>query len=62
MQTSPQGRVALVSEAGSLHGICYAAAHVLGRDEMSLPIRLTTGRIHRTATVDGGNTIHETKG
>jgi 3-oxoacyl-[acyl-carrier protein] reductase len=43
------GRVALVTGAGSPTGIGFAAARSLGRDGASLAIASTTGRIHERA-------------
>lgn len=64
MQTGTQGQVALVTEAGGLLGIGYAAARVLGQDEMRLAIRSTEDRIHDAAVVvgDRGNAIQGAEG
>lgn len=64
MQTGTQGRVALVTEAGGVLGIGYAAACVLGRGEMRLAIRSIGDRSHDAAVVvvDGGNAIQGAEG
>jgi 3-oxoacyl-[acyl-carrier protein] reductase len=49
MRGEAEGRIALVTGAGSPSGIGYAAARVLGREGATLAIGSTTDRIHDRA-------------
>jgi 3-oxoacyl-[acyl-carrier protein] reductase len=51
------GRVALVTGAGSPSGIGFAAARLLGREGASIAVASTTERIHERAAELAGETI-----
>jgi len=49
MDAEARDRVALITGAGSLTGIGFATARVLGREGAALAVASTTGRIHERA-------------
>src|SRR3954467_13062543 len=49
-----EGRIALVTGAGSPTGIGFAAARVLAREGAAVAVASTTGRIHERAQDLGG--------
>jgi 3-oxoacyl-[acyl-carrier protein] reductase len=49
MQGEAEGRVALITGAGSSQGIGFAASRILGREGADLAITSTTDRIHERA-------------